>query len=484
MGKGHARNEDTYLNKGGTNEVTAAQLKNIVTTTLKTEQYVKDILNIDEEWTITHSSDTSFKRIIQIHRDLLDIDNSLDFDTIDKPNFTQEDDDKTDFVDDALQLKGLGVDAYTKLLLHCNGDDGSHVFIDNSPSAHTVNVFGSTELDTAQKKFGSASGLFDGTGNQYLTCDAHSDFTFGNNSFTVDGWFYANGVSPHKFIFGGTEDHRWAIMYDHPTTALKAYLSFDGSSWVGITTSPISFTLNVWHHIAFSWDGTRYRIFFDGIEVSYLNSTTPLYSGVNTGFRLGSFSIIAGPWNGWVDEVRVSKGICRWASNFTPPTEEYAVYDDTQFWYVHTNLNQIDTSLWDKINKLTFTQTTPIGTDLRYLLSVDGRVTWKKWNGAAWEEVLLSNISTGNTKTELEALLYTEFVSLFPTSTLDIAVGLKTTDITTTPILDHIRIDYALIGKTLCKSDDFNVVILSETQTYLKNISGIIITSCRVQIAL
>ena len=27
--------------------------------------------------------------------------------------------------------------------------------------------------------------------------------------------------------------------------------------------------------------------------------------------------------DGWLDEVRVSKGIARWTANFTPPTSEY-----------------------------------------------------------------------------------------------------------------------------------------------------------------
>jgi hypothetical protein len=28
-------------------------------------------------------------------------------------------------------------------------------------------------------------------------------------------------------------------------------------------------------------------------------------------------------FNGWIDEVRISKGIARWTSNFTPPTQPY-----------------------------------------------------------------------------------------------------------------------------------------------------------------
>ena len=33
-------------------------------------------------------------------------------------------------------------------------------------------------------------------------------------------------------------------------------------------------------------------------------------------------------FKGWIDEVRVSKGIARWTSNFTPPTQPYYATDD------------------------------------------------------------------------------------------------------------------------------------------------------------
>ena len=32
---------------------------------------------------------------------------------------------------------------------------------------------------------------------------------------------------------------------------------------------------------------------------------------------------IGAPFDGWVDELRISKGIARWTADFTPPTEEY-----------------------------------------------------------------------------------------------------------------------------------------------------------------
>ncbi|MDA3833419.1 MAG: hypothetical protein PF495_08480, partial [Spirochaetales bacterium] len=65
-------------------------------------------------------------------------------------------------------LLGGGVDDYTVLMLHCEGDDGGTVFTDSSDSAHTVTAVGDANTDLSQAKFGVSSGVFDGTGD-YLT---------------------------------------------------------------------------------------------------------------------------------------------------------------------------------------------------------------------------------------------------------------------------------------------------------------------------
>ena len=74
-----------------------------------------------------------------------------------------------------------GIDTYTKLCLHMDGDQ--------SDSNHTVTVNGNPKLNTTTKKLGASSMYFDGVGD-YLTIPDSTDFTFGNDAFTVDFWMY------------------------------------------------------------------------------------------------------------------------------------------------------------------------------------------------------------------------------------------------------------------------------------------------------
>src|SRR5690606_29617491 len=80
-----------------------------------------------------------------------------------------------------------------KVLLHFEGSDGSATFTDSNigGAAKTWTANGNAQIDTAQSKFGAASGLFDGTGD-YITTPDHNDFTLGSSDFTIDFWAKRN----------------------------------------------------------------------------------------------------------------------------------------------------------------------------------------------------------------------------------------------------------------------------------------------------
>jgi hypothetical protein len=88
-----------------------------------------------------------------------------------------------------------GNDAFTKILLHMDGTNGSTTFTDTNAggSAHTWTANGNAQISTAQSKFGGASGLFDGTGD-YITTPDHADYTLGSGDFTIDLWFNCTAV--------------------------------------------------------------------------------------------------------------------------------------------------------------------------------------------------------------------------------------------------------------------------------------------------
>ena len=216
----------------------------------------------------------------------------------------------------------IGIDSYTKLLLHMDGADTSTTFTDSSLSAHTATANGNAQIDTAQSKFGGASGLFDGT-DDYLNLDGHADFAFGTADFTVDFWVQLNATGIQQAFY----DSR-------PSGANGLY------SWLGVTSGNVLFYhansgtritgttalgTGAWYHIALARSGTSTKLFLDGTQEgsTYSDSNNYIVGASRPTLATNGNSVTTNELNGWLDEVRVSKGIARWTANFTPPIEAY-----------------------------------------------------------------------------------------------------------------------------------------------------------------
>jgi hypothetical protein len=213
-----------------------------------------------------------------------------------------------------------GIDAYTVLCLHCDGVDASTSFPDSALAPHAVTAVGNAQVDTAQSKFGGASALFDGTGD-YLTLDGSADFAFGTGDFTIDFWMCHTGTyNAYEILY---DSRPFATQGLYPTIYLASgQLRYLIASVDYITGSSPS--TDVWHHIALTRSGTSTRLFVDGIQVgSTLSDSTNYINGASRPMIAASGPNNADSFKGWLDEVRVSKGIARWTTTFTPPTAPY-----------------------------------------------------------------------------------------------------------------------------------------------------------------
>jgi len=230
-------------------------------------------------------------------------------------------------------------DSYTKSLLHFNGDDASTTFTDESGKTWTAG--GNAQLDTAQKKFGTASGLLDGTGDYIDTPDT-ADHEPAAGDFTVDHWIRFNSIA--------STQSQWARRTAENADGSGNQKDFFGIFWNTDNTLHFDSIVNdtekgryycswtpstgVWYHLAFVRNGSNFYIFIDG--VSQTLTTTVAISTNDLTFAgpyqaqdkltIGRYGNYDGFYfNGWIDEFRFSKGIARWTSNFTPPTMEYPI---------------------------------------------------------------------------------------------------------------------------------------------------------------
>lgn len=213
----------------------------------------------------------------------------------------------------------LSVDNFddVSLYLKMNGANGSTTFYDSSLYGHTVTANGNAQISTAQSKFGGASAAFDGTGD-YLDFPASDAFAFGTGDFTVEFFLRATTV-PDAVVF----DTRSALSSSDGFVVSRigtGLILFTGNA-SRITVSSAA-PLNSWVHVALVRSAGTTKLYVDGNASVGSYSDSNNYS--NTGLRIAERLPLTGaPFGGYIDDLRITKGVARYTANFTPPQREF-----------------------------------------------------------------------------------------------------------------------------------------------------------------
>ena len=200
----------------------------------------------------------------------------------------------------------------------------------NARTAKTVTFNDDAQLDTTVKKFGTASLKLDGA-NDSISIPSSGDLGFGTNTdFTIEFWAYANTT--------GLSSATLFDLRDNGTDAEGLSLAFRAAGEVdlrvgtttAITGSGAGIATGVWKHYAIAREGTDTRLFVDGTQRGIKFSDTTDY-GSSKGIVFGAdFDGASNNVTGWIDEVRIEKGVAKYTGNFTAPTSAPTGDKDTK----------------------------------------------------------------------------------------------------------------------------------------------------------
>ena len=226
-----------------------------------------------------------------------------------------------------LKKESVAADPYynnVSLLLHGDGANGSTTFVDSSTNTRTATRTGNTQITTAQSKYGGASIEFGGNVD-FLRINGNSNLAFGTGDFTIECWVRPT-VSRKQFA--PVIDFRTLVNGAFPTLL---YYDTNGSIGYFVNNSTVisggTLGLDAWSHLAVSRSGTSTRLFINGSQSGSTWTDTSNYqtesngpvigqNGLNSANSLFSFS-------GYIDELRITKGIARYTSNFAVPTAPF-----------------------------------------------------------------------------------------------------------------------------------------------------------------
>ena len=221
-----------------------------------------------------------------------------------------------------------GGDTYTKLLLHMDGTDGSQTFVNSSPQAHSITAKGNARIVTAQSEFGGASGLFHGSGD-YLSLADSPDWAL-TGDFTIDFWIRFNSLpspgtneTPYSQVVDANNRYCFSVYNTAGIYQYQMRIVSGGKAIIAADVSSNGLSTNTWYHIAWVRSGSSFYVFQNGIQASTTQTGPGAGPDLAAAVQIGSYGTTLSYVNGWIDEFRISNGIARWTSNFTPPTVPY-----------------------------------------------------------------------------------------------------------------------------------------------------------------
>jgi len=211
--------------------------------------------------------------------------------------------------------------ANTSVLLNFTNDP-----IADATSKNVVETVGDAKISTLQSKWGGSSILFDGNGDSLAMNPANqlllNDFTKTGYVGTIEMWYRPIALtSPRSCLIGHWLNNAgWTI---DVSSAGDVFLSNNGAGTsISLSTKV---TTGAWHHFAVVNTGSILNIYLNGINVGTASNYSSSNPGIGQLLYVGIRSDNSLPTNGYINDLRITQGLARYTSNFTPPTSAFPI---------------------------------------------------------------------------------------------------------------------------------------------------------------
>jgi len=208
--------------------------------------------------------------------------------------------------------------AITNTALLMNFTNGA--IFDNA-MMNDLETVGNAQISTSVYKYGTGSLYFDGTGDALRGQNNTPNLQFGTGNFTVECWLYQTATNTYPSILE---------IGNHATQpGGMLFIASDGSTITayngaaGFLGTAIAPTLNTWNHIAWVRNNGVFKIYVNGVGNAGFAFTGNL--NTSSSVTIGAEVALSAPYTyqGYMDELRVTKGYARYTANFTAPTAAF-----------------------------------------------------------------------------------------------------------------------------------------------------------------
>lgn len=182
-----------------------------------------------------------------------------------------------------------------------------------------LNIINDGRITTSVSKFGNGCYESRSASSSCETPDHPSLRLTGD--LTIEGWYNLSTLAPNSGLFSKSHGANYSFLQLY---AGILYF-YNGATNVGIFSKSANseLPLYVWNHVALTRFGNLWSIYING---KIFGSVTANFIFGNTAVSFQIGNMMGGGYGirGYVDEFRVTNGVCRYSSNFTVPTDPFA----------------------------------------------------------------------------------------------------------------------------------------------------------------
>jgi hypothetical protein len=217
------------------------------------------------------------------------------------------------------------------LLVPCDGENGDTTTPDFSNEKHTMTFAANASLDSSERKFGSTSCLIDNTDGKGVytptsaawanlkiadgfTVEAHVNYSVTGTNTLVSMWSWTQGSTTRSWgIFLGSDGGVDVWTQNSASSATHSFGSATGL-----------LTADTWHHVVFQCQPAgNFEVFVDGTRVVNVAPSISELRDPTDDFCIGATDDSVDELDGYVENVRITKGVARYTGNFRPPRGPY-----------------------------------------------------------------------------------------------------------------------------------------------------------------
>jgi|GEM_PF-2916313 len=208
-------------------------------------------------------------------------------------------------------------------LLHFDGnlvDEKANTWTANNSNTFVSGIFGNAiELKSTQKQcLYSSTGIGD----------------FGSGDFTVEFFIKFKGFNTSSCVITGgwnynTSKRTWGFLLGDGADRFKLhfYCSSNGTTAYSVAIPSGQLTADIFYHIAAVRNGSTFKLFINGKSVGSSSFSGAIYSDLSSGVTVGTYFPTENNNSYYVDavfdELRITKGICRYIDDFDVPSAPF-----------------------------------------------------------------------------------------------------------------------------------------------------------------